>query len=222
MKKLVGVIATVALFGTGAAFAQDTTSPQQGTTAPQQDSSMQQDSATQSEPAIGGSGSTQSGSAMGGSGTGSTMGGQNAMGQKELTGKVVKADSKTIYVDMQGAVVPLKVDKSTQFNDPSLKKAKDLQAGQEIRASYEVKETENVAKSISMSGTGGSGSGDMMSPDSSINQGTGGSGMEKDKGVDMNTGGSGSKETPPPSENMDNDHGSSTMNPDTSSGTNPQ
>jgi hypothetical protein len=216
MKKLVGVIATVALFGSGAAFAQDTTAPQQGTTAPQQgttapqqDSSMQQDSATQSNPAIGGSGSTQSEPAMGGSG--STMGGQNAMGQKELTGKVVKADSKTIFVDLQGAVVPLKVDKSTQFNDPSLKKAKDLQAGQEIRASYEVKETENVAKSISMAGTGGSGSGDMMSPDSSINEGTGGSGMEKDK--DMNTGGSG-VQTPPPSENMDNDHGSSTMNPD--------
>jgi hypothetical protein len=218
MKKLVGVIATVALFGSGAAFAQDTTSPQQEPASPPQDSSMQQDSATQSDPAIGGSGSTQSDPAMGGSG--STMGGQNAMGQKELTGKVVKADSKTIYVDMHGAVVPLKVDKSTQFNDPTLKKAKDLQAGQEIRASYEVKETENVAKSISMAGTGGSGSGDMMSPDSSINEGTGGSGLEKDKDVDMNTGGSG-VQTPPPSENMDNDHGSSTMNPD-SSGTNPQ
>jgi hypothetical protein len=213
MKKLVGVIATVALFGSGAAFAQDTTAPQQGTTAPQQDSSIQQDSATQNEPAIGGSGSTQNEPAMGGSGTGSTMGGQNAMGQKELTGKVVKADSKTIFVDMHGAVVPLKVDKSTQFNDPNLKKAKDLQPGQEIRASYEVKETENVAKSISMSGTGGSGSGDMMSPDSSINEGTGGSGMEKDKDVDMNTGGSGAMETPPPSEDMHNDPGS-TMNPD--------
>ncbi|MCY1015461.1 RNA-binding protein [Pyxidicoccus sp. MSG2] len=204
MKKLVGVVATVALFGSGAAFAQDTTSPQQ-------DSSMQQDSTTQSDPAIGGSGSTKSEPAMGGAGTGGTMGGQNAMGQKELTGKVVKADSKTIFVDLHGAVVPLKVDKSTQFNDPSLKKAKDLQPGQEIRASYEVKETENVAKSISMSGTGGSG--DMMSPDSSINEGTGGSGMEKDKDVDMNTGGSGVEATPP-SENLDNDHGS-TMNPDT-------
>ena len=115
------------------------------------------------------------------------MGGQSAMGQKELTGKVIKADSKTVYVDHMGAVVPLKVDKSTQFSDPNLKRAKDLQPGQEIRASYEVKETENVAKNISMSGTGGSG--DVMSPDSSINEGTGGSGLEEDK--DLDTGGTG-------------------------------
>lgn len=251
MKKLVGVFATVALFGSGAAFAQDSTATQQqqdpaaaGSSDVQQGSGMQQDSATQSDPAIGGSGSsgatqtdpatggsgspgsTQGDPAIGGSGssstgsaTGSAMGSQNAMGQKELTGKVVKAGSKMVWVDMQGAVVPLKVDKSTQFNDPTLKGAKDLKEGQEIRASYEVKETDNVAKSISMSGTGGSGSGDMMSPDSSINEGTGGSGLEQDKDVDMNTGGSGMDTTTPPSGNTDINSGSSTMNPDSSGGT---
>lgn len=222
MKKLIGVFATVALLGSGIALADDDKSkPQQDPSSAQggsgaagsqslpQDTGMQQDTATQ-DPAMGGSGSTQSDPAMGGSGAS-----QAAMGQKELTGKVVKADSKHVWVDMQGTVVSLKVDKSTQFSDPTLKRAKDLQPGQEIRASYEVKETDNVAKNISMSGTGGSGtgSGDLMSPDSSINQGTGGTGLEEDKGMqtppssDPGMGGSGS--------------GSDTMNPDTGSSTAP-
>lgn len=224
MKKLIGVFATIALLGSGTALANDDKSqPQQDPASAQggagaagseslpQDSSMQQDPATQ-DPAMGGSGSTQSDPAMGGSGAS-----QAAMGQKELTGTVVKADAKNVWVDMQGTVVALKVDKSTQFKDPSLKRAKDLQAGQEIRASYVVQATDNVAKNISMSGTGGSGtdtgSGDVMSPDSSINQGTGGSGLEEDKGLqtppssDPGMGGSGS--------------GSDTMNPDTGSSTAP-
>jgi hypothetical protein len=207
MKKLVGVFATIALLGSGAALANDDKNkpPQQDPSSAQggagaagseslpQDSSMQQDPATQ-DPAMGGSGSMQQDPAMGGSGA--------AMGQKELTGKVVKADSKMVWVDMQGAVVPLKVDKSTQFSDPNLKRSKDLQVGQEIRASYEVKETDNIAKSISMSGTGGSGSEDMMAPDSSINQG---SGLEEDKGM----------EAPPATDPGMGGSGDDTMNPDT-------
>lgn len=153
-----------------------------------------QEPATQ-EPAIGGSGSA--------------MGSQSAMGQKEVTGKVVKSDRKTVWIDMQGAVVPLKVNKNTQFSDPNVKSARDLQAGQEIRASLEVQETDNIAKSISMAGTGGSG--DMMSPDSSIHEGgTGGSGLEKDKDVMQ----------PDPSINEGGTGGSGdtgTMNPDTGS-----
>ena len=70
--------------------------------------------------------------------------------------------------------------------------------GQEIRASFQVKDEKNMATSISpSSGTGGSGS-DPMAPDSSINEGTGGSGMD-----DKNQG-------------TGND---STMNPDTGSNT---
>lgn len=167
MKKLVGVFATIALLGSGAAFAnEDKNKPQQDPASAQGGSGTAGSQGTQSDPAMGGSGSSAS------------TGTQSAMGQKELTGKVVKADNKMVWVDHMGAVVPLSVDKSTQFTDPNLKRARDLQPGQEIRASYEVQETKNVARSISMSGTGGSGSGDVMSPDSSINQGqgTGGSG----------------------------------------------
>ncbi|NMO14990.1 RNA-binding protein [Pyxidicoccus fallax] len=213
MKKLVGVFATIALLGSGAAFAgDDKNKPQQDPSSAQGGAGEAGSTSTQSDPAMGGSGSTQSDPAMGGSG--SSMSGQATAGQKELTGKVVKADSKMVYVDHMGAVVPLSVDKSTTFGDPNVKRAKDLQPGMEIRASYEVQETKNVAKSISMSGTGGSG--DVMSPDSSINEGQG-TGLEEDKGLDTGTGGSGS---------MD-DHGTGgsgdtgTMNPDTSSNPSP-
>ncbi|RKH68549.1 hypothetical protein D7X96_17010 [Corallococcus interemptor] len=179
MKKLIGVFASVALLGSGVAFAQDSAS--QG---------AQQPSSSSSGSMQGSSGSS---GAMGGSGS-SSMTGSN-----ELTGKVVKSDSKKVYISStSGAVVPLEVDKNTQFTDPSMKNAKSLKEGQEIRASFQVKDEKNMATSISPSmGTGGSGS-DVMSPDSSINEGTGGAGMD-DKNQDVGKG---------------ND---STMNPDTGS-----
>jgi len=178
MKKLVGVFAAMAILGSGAALADDKTKTQQDTSA-------------QGGSGTSGSGSMQHDSSMGGSGS---MMGQSSMGQKELNGKVVKTESSKVFVqDAQGAVVPLDIDRSTQFTDPSLKKAKDLKEGQEIRASFEVKETKNMAKSISLSGTGGAGT-DVMSPDSSINQGSGttGTGTQDDMG---GTGGSGSDKT---------------------------
>ncbi|NOJ96573.1 hypothetical protein D7W82_28215 [Corallococcus sp. CA049B] len=181
MKKLIGVFASVALLGSGAAFAQDSAS--QGSQQPSTSSGSMQ----------GSSGSTGSSGAMGGSGS-SSMTGSN-----ELTGKVVKSDSKKVYISStSGAVVPLEVDSKTQFTDPSMKNAKSLKEGQEIRASFQVKDEKNMATSISpSSGTGGSGT-DPMAPDSSINQGSGGSGMD-DKNQDMG-----------------ND---SSMNPDTGSST---
>ncbi len=78
----------------------------------------------------------------------------------ELTGKVVKADKKTLYVEHMGAVVQLKLDKKTQYED-SLKSASDLKEGQEVRASFLVeKGTTNLATRIRLesdSGKGGSG-----------------------------------------------------------------
>ncbi|MBN8231366.1 hypothetical protein JYK02_28030 [Corallococcus macrosporus] len=188
MKKLIGVFASVALLGSGVAFAQDSTS--QGSQQPSTSSGSMQGSS--------GSSSTGSSDAMGGSGSSSSS---SMTGSNELTGKVVKSEGKKVYISASnGAVVPLDIDKNTQFTDPSMKNAKSLKEGQEIRASFQVKEEKNMATSISPSqGTGGSGS-DVMSPDSSINEGTGGSGMDDPK-QDMGSG---------------ND---STMNPDTSSGT---
>ncbi|NOK19529.1 hypothetical protein [Corallococcus carmarthensis] len=192
MKKLIGVFASVALLGSGVAFAQDSTT--QGAQPPPTSSGSMQGSSGSS---------TGSSDAMGGSGSSAAhpMGSSSMTGSNELTGKVVKSESKKVYISSaSGAVVPLDIDSKTQFTDPSMKNAKSLKEGQEIRASFEVKDEKNVAKSISPSqGTGGSGT-DVMSPDSSINEGTGGSGMD-DKNQDMGKG---------------ND---STMNPDTGSNT---
>ncbi|MBZ4335746.1 hypothetical protein NR800_16485 [Corallococcus interemptor] len=177
MKKLIGVFASVALLGSGVAFAQDSTT-QQGSQQPSTSSGSMQ----------GSSGSTGSSDAMGGSGSSSSqsMGSSSMTGSNELTGKVVKSESKKVYVSSaSGAVVPLDIDSKTQFTDPSMKNAKSLKEGQEIRASFQVKDEKNMATSISpSSGTGGSGS-DVMSPDSSINEGKGGSGMDdKNQGND--------------------------------------
>ncbi|NOK15315.1 hypothetical protein [Corallococcus exercitus] len=191
MKKLIGVFASVALLGSGVAFAQD--SATQGSQQPSTSSGSMQGSSSGSSDAMGGSGSSSAHS------TGSSS--SSMTGANELTGKVVKSESKKVYISSTGgAVVPLDIDKNTQFTDPSLKNAKSLKEGQEIRASFQVKDEKNMATSISPSqGTGGSGS-DVMSPDSSINEGTGGSGMD-DKNQDMGKG------------------NGSTMNPDTGSST---
>ncbi|WP_426750639.1 RNA-binding protein [Myxococcus sp. Y35] len=202
MKKLVGVFATIAMLGSGTALANNDENKPKDSSAAQGGSGqvgqteIQQDSTTIERETT----TTPGTSGVGGSGT---TGQQANMGQKELNGRVVKAESDKIFVDMQGAVVPLEVDRSTTFSDPTLKKAKDLRPGQEIRASYEVKETKNVAKSISLSGTGGAGD-STLTPDSSINQdsNTGGSGQDTHEG----TGGSGDD---------------STMNPDTGSSPSP-
>ncbi|NNB89571.1 hypothetical protein HJC10_25595 [Corallococcus exiguus] len=193
MKKLIGVFASVALLGSGVAFAQDSTT-QQGSQQPSTSSGSMQ----------GNSESTGSSDAMGGSGSSAThsMGSSSMTGANELTGKVVKSDSKKVYISSaSGAVVPLDIDSKTQFTDPSVKNAKSLKEGQEIRASFQVKDEKNMATSISpSSGTGGSGS-DTMAPDSSINEGKGGSGVD-----DQNKG-------------MGND---STKNPDTGSSSSPK
>ncbi|MFP2900821.1 hypothetical protein [Corallococcus sp. 4LFB] len=207
MKKLIGVFASVALLGSGVAFAQDsapqgsqqpstTTGTMPGSSTQGSSTGSMQGSSTGSSDAIGGSGSSAAHS------TGSSS--SSMTGANELTGKVVKSESKKVYISSSGgAVVPLDIDKNTQFTDPSMKNAKSLKEGQEIRASFQVKDEKNMATRISPSeGTGGSGS-DMMSPDPSINEDTGGSGMD-DQNQDMGKG---------------ND---STMTPDTGSSSSPK
>jgi len=75
------------------------------------------------------------------------------LGKNELTGKVVRADKNTVYVDHMGAVVPLKIEPNTKFESAGITKANDLKEGQEIRASFTVKEkTTNVATAIWLEG----------------------------------------------------------------------
>jgi hypothetical protein len=192
MKKLIGVVTAVALMGSGAAFAND-----------QKTKDSQQ---TQSQGATGGSGSMGSQAGQSGQTSGQTSGqsGQSGTTQQlsgnQLTGRVVKSDSKMVWLEHSGAIVPLKIDKNTQFTDPTLKGARDIKEGDEIRASFEVRKTDNVATSIQKSSVGMGGSGtEVMSPDSSINQspgtlppsndGTGGSGTDMSS-PDINKGAS--------------------------------
>jgi hypothetical protein len=177
-KRLIGLFTSVALMGSGIAFANEGVKKQES----------QQ---TQSQGATGGSGS------MGADQSGQ-MGQSEQVSGNQLTGRVVKSEKKMVWLEHMGAIVPLKIDKNTQFNDPSLKKATDIKEGDEIRASFEVRKTDNVATSIEKAeGTGGSGT-EVMSPDSSINEppgtlpadeGTGGGGRDDLSPPDIKSGG---------------------------------
>lgn len=195
MKKLVGLFASVALMTSGAALAFDSQQDQTTDTTIQSGqggSGTQQGStgASESQPGMGSTGGSGSQGSQQGSqvGMGSQMGGsQQAMGN-EVTGEVIKSDRKSVYLKSQdGAVVQLKVDKKTTFGDPAMKSARDLKQGTEIRANFNVEGTNNIATSIQPSQGGMGGSGDVLSPDTGINQ---------DSPMQDDTGGSGSMEQP--------------------------
>lgn len=179
-KKLVGLVASVALLGSGMALAHD------------EKIKGQQDQQSQQQQPLGGD-------AFGGSGSQDTMGGSQQgqvgsskdemggskdqmatadVGEKEVTGTVVKSSRRLIHLRTDNGIIPIKVDKATQL-DPSVKNVRDLKEGQQVRASFDMEGTDNVAKSIKLdTGTGGS-----MMDDSGINQDTGGSGLGgQDKG----------------------------------------
>ncbi|WP_232293652.1 hypothetical protein [Stigmatella aurantiaca] len=145
-RKLIGLVASVALMGSSVAMAGDTW--KKGDQA-----------AGHSQDSIGAVGRDQGSSLSKDTGLDATGGSGLSTTSQQLTGRVVKSDNKTVWVEHAGAIVSLKIDKSTQFTDTSLKRAKDIKQGDEIRASFEVKDTDNIAKSIGMaqSGTGGSG-----------------------------------------------------------------
>lgn len=190
-KKLIGVFASVAMLSSGMALANKEHEGKE------KEKQTQVEKQPQEQIGTGGSGQQDTGRQVG---TGARGGMGQQPGQMEqpeqlsanqLTGRVVKSERRTIWVEHAGAVVPLKVDKNTQFLDPNLKRATDIKEGDQIRASFEVKETDNVATSIQMAtgaGLGGSGQ-DVLTPDEGINEqpmetlppsqeGTGGAGME--------------------------------------------
>ena len=141
MKKMAGLLAGAALVG-GLALAQ-------------QDST----------PAAGGSGlgqeqkpSEQKPSMMPGQATGQTDVSKQG---NELTGTVIESKSHTLYLSHMGAVVPVRVEKSTDLTGLSGKKLTDLKSGDEVQVAFEVKnKIDNVATKIGLSSaTGGSGLG---------------------------------------------------------------
>ncbi|HEX8702228.1 MAG TPA: hypothetical protein VF815_25575, partial [Myxococcaceae bacterium] len=86
-----------------------------------------------------------------------------------------------VWVEHAGAIVPLKIDKQTQFGDANIKRAQDFQEGDQIRASFEVRQTDNVATNIQKADSNLGGSGSTMGND------TGGSGLDTGTDIDQNT-----------------------------------
>jgi hypothetical protein len=180
--KLIGMITSIALLGSGAALA--------GGDWKQHDKQQQ----TQSQ------------------GTEARQGSTQKLGSNEIIGRVVKSSKKMVWVEHAGAIVPLTINKQTQFNDPNLKRAQDFQEGDQVRASFEVRKTDNIATSIQKSDSSMGGSGSTMPapdathtdpnslPPSRIDDGTGGSGTSdltppdiRDEGNSSNLGSDSSK-----------------------------
>jgi len=220
-KKLVGLFASVALLGSGMALADDKVKDQQAQGSEQLggdaiggSGSQGQVGGSGSQGQVGGSGSqgqmggSGSQDQMGSSGSQGQMGGAQGqtsdsqmagaqqMGEKQVTGTVVKSSSTLLHLRTDNGIIPLKVGRDTKFEDPTVKRAKDLKEGQQVRASFDIKGTDNVVKSISLdTNMGGSG----LDTDTGINQqpgdlgqqpgDIGGSGL--DQPIDKDLGGSG-------------------------------
>lgn len=130
-KKLVGLLASVALLGSGLALAEEQQRGQGG-------SGMQQQQ--QQRP-------------MG------AQAGQGQMGAQTASGRVLKTGRREVQVQMEaGPVVQFRIDDQTQFSAP-ISRAADLQEGQQVRVRFEVKGSDNIARQIMPAAgeTGGSG-----------------------------------------------------------------
>lgn len=179
-KKIVGLFATVALLSSGVALAGD-----------DKHKNQQTQSSGQLGGDIGGAGTQgQTGQMQGQTGQMQGQSGQmgQTMGEKQVTGTVVKSSKNMLHLRTDNGIIPLKIDsKKVQFQDPNVKNVQSLKEGQQVRASFDIQGTDNVAKSISLdaSNTGGSG----LEGDTGINQDLGGSGLDQDINQDM--GGSG-------------------------------
>jgi len=159
-KKLVGLFASVALLGSGMALADDKTKGQQG-----------------AQQQVGGDAYGGSGTAQGQ--TGGQMHGQTAgtqVGEKQIVGTVVRSSADELKLRTESGIIQLKVNRDTQFQDPNVKRVRDLKEGQQVRASFTIQKEDNVARSISLdTSMGGSG---LMDSDTGINQ-PGGTGQDQ-------------------------------------------
>jgi len=182
MKKLIGFLASAALVTSGAVLANEgqfskdqqnqSTSSQSSSSSSSKDQPDNMGSPTGRGPLGQGMGGTgQAGSSTPSASTSTA----SEAGQQQLTGEFVKADRKTIYIDHMGAIVPLKVDKNTQFQG-GVKRASELKQGQQVRASFTVKnQTENLATSIQLTDQGTGGAGSFDENRGSLNPGSSGS-----------------------------------------------
>lgn len=153
MKKWVGMLAGIALLGAPVAYA--------GGDKANKDTSAEYGTEARSgaQEGMGGSGSE---------GAAATTG-------AEITGTVLKVAGNTLYVQNEGAVVPVELKKDTQFSG-GISSKKDLKHGQQIKAQVNIEnQQKNVASSVSL-GSGTGGAGDFGQP--TEEPGTGGAGED--------------------------------------------
>ena len=70
-----------------------------------------------------------------------------------IVGKVVEVADDNLSVRYMGAVIRFVITKETRL-EPALHSVKDLRPGQEVRTTFIVKGTSNVAQRIELSGSG--------------------------------------------------------------------
>ncbi len=80
----------------------------------------------------------------------SSMSGQQSSQQSLSTieGKVLKAERDHLILEYRGAAVPFKVSRDTQIQ--GVTSVRNLSEGQQVRASFEMKDNENELKSITL------------------------------------------------------------------------
>lgn len=110
-------------------------------------------------------------------------GGTGAAGEQSIQGTVLKAERNKVIIDYQGAAIPFEVSRDTQFQ--GVTNVRELQEGQQVRASFEVKNKDkNELKSLEVMGAGGTGAQQPGMEQPGIEQpgmehpGTGGTGQE--------------------------------------------
>jgi hypothetical protein len=69
--------------------------------------------------------------------------------ERELSGKVVRSEANTLYLEHMGVVVPVEVGRETRFS--GVRSADQLAEGQEVRAHVTVMDNgKNVANSVDL------------------------------------------------------------------------
>ncbi|MFY0574320.1 hypothetical protein ACN28S_08160 [Cystobacter fuscus] len=177
-KKIVGLFATVALLGSGAALA--------GGDKQHKEHTQTQSSQPMGQDAYGGAGAQQAPQPKQHQGQQQAGTSANQMlGEKQISGTVLKSSGDELKLRTENGVIAVKVNKQTQFQDTSVKRIKDLKEGQQVRTSFTVEKDSNVAKSISLdTGMGGSG----LEVDPGINQGLDSSPRHQTGNQDLNPG----------------------------------
>jgi hypothetical protein len=80
-------------------------------------------------------------------------------GERSLTGVVVRAEPDRVFVETQGAVVPLTITPYTRVTGGEVGRVDALVPGQEVRARYDVLGSQNFVTELTPAQAGGKGGG---------------------------------------------------------------